>query len=166
MAKPWHMDFDPLTESFNKVPIWVWLLNLLMDLWLDFVLETVGDAIGNFLFVDSATSDVLHSTCAQILVETDVSKDLLEKICLDSTRGSWTQMLDYEGIPFRYRKCHMTGHLAARCSTVKSKPRHSPSWWIGASSEHYTMLKSQDVLPNLVDVSPPQGMALPQQLLL
>lgn len=30
MAKPWHMDFDPLTESFNKVPIWVWISNLPM----------------------------------------------------------------------------------------------------------------------------------------
>ena len=64
MAKPWHMDFDLLIESFNKVPIWVRLPNLPMHLWLDSVLESVGDAIGEFLFMDSATSDGLHSTCA------------------------------------------------------------------------------------------------------
>lgn len=33
MAKPWHMDFDPLSESFNKVPIWVWLPNIPIHLW-------------------------------------------------------------------------------------------------------------------------------------
>ena len=58
------MDFDPLTESFNKVPIWARLPNLPMHLLLDSILESVGDAIGDFLFVDSATSDVLHLTCA------------------------------------------------------------------------------------------------------
>ena len=108
------MDFDPLTKSFKKVPIWVRILNLPMHLWLDFVLESVGHAIGNFLFVDSDTSDILHLTCARILVEFDVSKGLLEHIYLAFSRGSWTQILDYEGIPFRYRKCHMTGHLATR----------------------------------------------------
>ena len=127
MAKPWHMDFDPFTESFNRVPIWVWLPNLSMHLWLDSVLETIGDAIGDFLYVDSDTSDVLHSTCAQILIEMDVSKGLLEKICLASLRGSWTQMLDYEGIPFRCRTCHKTSHIAARCAAVKTKSRRPPS---------------------------------------
>ena len=72
MAKPWHMDFDPLSESFNKVPIWVRLPYLPMHLWIDSVLETIGESLGDFLHVDSATSDVLHSTCARILVEMDI----------------------------------------------------------------------------------------------
>ena len=88
------MDFDPLTESFNKVPICVRLPNLPMHLWLDSVLESVGAAIGDFLFVDLATFDVLHSMCAQILVELDISKGFPEKIFLASSQGSWTQMLD------------------------------------------------------------------------
>lgn len=28
MAKPWHKDFNPLIESFNKIPVWDRLLNL------------------------------------------------------------------------------------------------------------------------------------------
>ena len=88
MAKPWHMDFDSLSESFNKVPIWVRLPYLPMHLWIDSVLETIGESLGDFLHVDSATFDVLHSTCARILVEMDVSKGLLEKICLASPWGT------------------------------------------------------------------------------
>ena len=42
------MDFDLLTKSFNKVPIWVRLPNLPMHLRLDFVLESVGDALRDF----------------------------------------------------------------------------------------------------------------------
>ena len=67
-----------------------------MHLWQDSVFETIGNAIGDFLYVYSDTSDIFHSTCARILVELDVSKGLPEAICLDSPRGSWTQMLDFE----------------------------------------------------------------------
>lgn len=70
------------------------------DLWLDSVYEAIGAAIGDFLYVDPDTSDILHSTYARFLVEIDISKGLPESVCLDSSRGSWTQTLDYEGIPF------------------------------------------------------------------
>ena len=56
MAKPWYVDFDPSIESFNKIPLWVRLPNLPLHLWLDLVLEAVGEALGDFLLVDSASS--------------------------------------------------------------------------------------------------------------
>ncbi len=123
MAKPWHMDFDPLSESFNKIPTWVRLPNFPLHLWQDSIFETIGNAIGDFLYVDADTSDILHSTCARFLVDLDISKGLPEAIYLDSPRGSWTQLLDYEGIPFRCKICHLTSHIAARCAAGKSKPR-------------------------------------------
>ena len=73
MAKPWHPDFDPLTESFNKVPISVRILNLPLHLWLDSVFEAIGETLGDFLYVDPVTSDFLHSTYARLLVEMDLS---------------------------------------------------------------------------------------------
>ena len=36
----------------------------------------------------------------------------------------------------------MTGHLAAHYFFEKNKLRRPPSWWLGASSEHYSMHKS------------------------
>ena len=138
MAKPWNKDFDPSTESFNKIPLWVRLSNLPLHLWLDSVLEAVGDALKDFLIVDTASSNVFHTTYARILVEIDISKGLLEKIMLDSSIGSWIQLLNYEGIPFRCRKCHKTGQLAAVCSSEKSRSKKSP-WWKGVSDEHYTV---------------------------
>lgn len=58
MAKPWFQDFDPLTESFNKIPLWVRLSNLPLHLWLDSVVEVVGMALGEFLLVDMTSSNV------------------------------------------------------------------------------------------------------------
>ncbi len=32
MAKPWYVDFDPLMESFNRILVWVRILNLPLHL--------------------------------------------------------------------------------------------------------------------------------------
>ena len=48
----------------------------------------------------------------------------------------------------------MIGHIAARCAIAKTKSRHPPTWWSGASSEHYTVLKSTDVSLDALDDSP------------
>lgn len=101
----------------------------------------MGEALGDFLLVDSASSNVYRKTYARILVEIDVSKGLPEMIKLASPNGSWIQLLDYEGIPFRCRKCHKIGHLAARCSSEKVRSKKSPSWWKGVSDNHYTIQK-------------------------
>ena len=47
-----------------------------MHLWLDYVYEAIGEAIGDFLYVDSDTLDILELTYALLLVEMDISKGL------------------------------------------------------------------------------------------
>ena len=144
MAKPWHPDFDPLTESFNKFLVWVKIPNLPMHLWLDSIFEAIGESLGDFLYVDSITSNFLHSTYARLLVEMDLSKGLPEQVCLDSSHGSWTLSLDYEGVPFCCRKCLKTSHISTRCVVGKSSSKHPPSWWLGVSPQHYSVAISRD----------------------
>jgi hypothetical protein len=145
MGKPWYKEFDPSTESFNKMPLWVRLLNLPLHLWLDYVLEAMGNAIEDFILVDSACSRVYRMMYARILVEMNISKGLPEMIMLNSLHGPWNQLLDYEGIPFRCRICHKTGHLASPCSSRKSRPKKPPSWWMGVTEDHYMVLKDSSI---------------------
>lgn len=91
------------------------------------------------------TTNWYHTIYAQILIEVDISKGLTLKICLATPFGTWTQCLDYEDIPFHCRKCHQTGHLATSCSSVKSSPLNSPSWWKYAKDDHYTVFKAPPV---------------------
>lgn len=142
MIKPWHEDFNPSSESFNKILIWVWLPNLPLHLWANPLLEEVGDALGDFLMVDDKPSDILHSTFARILVDIDVSKGLLVEIVLKSSKGCWVQSLDYEGYLFRYRRCFKTGHAAAQCRLEKKTI--AASWSKGASELHYTIKKKYE----------------------
>ncbi len=78
----------PSIESFNKIALWVRLPNLPLHLWLDLVLEAVGEALGDFSLVDYASSNVFQIAYARILVEINVSKGLLEMIRLATPRGS------------------------------------------------------------------------------
>ena len=87
------------------------LPNLPLHFWQDFVLEVLGDALRDFLLVDSVSSNVYRTTYGCILVEMDTSKGLPAMLKLASPNGSWIQILDYEGIPFRCNKFYKTSHL-------------------------------------------------------
>ena len=116
MLKPWHPKFCPDSESFEKIPIWVRLPYFPLHLWFNSCLETIGNSLGEFLLVDEGSSNLLHSTYAQILVEMNISLGLPADIEIKTSNGSWFQPLDYEGIPFRCRQCHQVGHLAVNFS--------------------------------------------------
>ena len=53
---------------------------------MDFVLQVVGEALRDFLLVDSMTSNVFQTMYALILVEIDISKDSLRRL-------SWIPLL-------------------------------------------------------------------------
>ena len=53
---------------------------------------------------------------AQILVLMDFKKGFPPGIEIVTPGGQITQLLDYEGIPFRCHRCHHYGHMVADCS--------------------------------------------------
>ncbi|XP_059075127.1 uncharacterized protein LOC131875118 [Cryptomeria japonica] len=142
LAKPWHIDFNPLSEKFNKIQVWVRLPYHPLHLWADSLFEEIGDAIGSFIMVDNDSFELYHTTFARILVELEVSKGLLAEIAINSSLGSWVQSLDYEGIPFRCRRCFKTDHVLGNCGLAKKNL--VASWWLRASFQHYTVKKSSE----------------------
>ncbi len=89
MAKPWFVSFDLSIESFNKIPLCLRLPNLPHHLRIKSLLEAMGNALGDFLLVDSTFCNVFQMTYAHVLVEIDVSKELPKIIKLVSPYGSW-----------------------------------------------------------------------------
>ncbi|GLJ50401.1 hypothetical protein SUGI_1074260 [Cryptomeria japonica] len=119
LAKPWHSDFNPFSEKFNKILVWVRLPYLPLHLWHDYRFEEISDAIGSFIMVDNESFELYLTTFAHILGKLDVSKELLAEIVINSSFGSWVQTLDYKGIPFMCRKCFKTGHAAGNCGVER-----------------------------------------------
>lgn len=44
-------------------------------------------------------------------MDIDLSGGILDEVILEVFDEEWVQMVDYEHIPFRCRKCHKHGHL-------------------------------------------------------
>ena len=82
---------------------------------------------------------------ARILVNINLREGLAESINLDWGPVIIPQILDYENVPFRCRRCHVYGHPVSACSLPARTPKASrrngsgaankgPSEKIGASS--------------------------------
>ncbi|GLJ19273.1 hypothetical protein SUGI_0346650 [Cryptomeria japonica] len=59
MLKPWHLALNPLSKSFDRIPLWIRLPNLSMPIWFDSYFEAVGNSLSNFSMVlDGEHKDV------------------------------------------------------------------------------------------------------------
>ncbi|GLJ16371.1 hypothetical protein SUGI_0277530 [Cryptomeria japonica] len=127
MLKPWHPNFNLDSESFDRTPLWIRLSNLPMQYWFDSYFEAVENSFGTFLMANEDYLNLLDTTFAHLLVVVDVTMGLPSEISITSSKGSWLQSVDYEGIPFRCRQCFKIGHTVASCPRFRVK--HSASWW-------------------------------------
>lgn len=67
---------------------------------------------------------------ARILVLLDLREGLVEDICLATKYGTFTQIIDYEGVPFHCHRCHSADHLVAQCDKVFSR-----KWRLGSCKD-------------------------------
>jgi hypothetical protein len=122
----WTPDFDPAVDVPTAVPVWVRLPNLPVHCWNWDSLKHIGDALGKF--IDRANNNDQYD-CARICVEVDLEVGLPEAIKIKV--GSWThvQVLDYEQLPFKCRKCHVYGHFARGCPNKGEAEKGKEDGW-------------------------------------
>jgi hypothetical protein len=89
-------------------------------------LKHIGDALGKF--IDRENNNDQYD-CARICVEVELEVGLLEAIKIKV--GSWThvQVLDYEQLPFKCRKCHVYGHFARGCQNKWEAEKGKEDGW-------------------------------------
>lgn len=75
------------------------------------ILEGIGNSLGSFVKIADATARGRYTSFARICVYMNISEPLPEMIELECEGKVWMQLLDYEHIPFRCRRCHEYGHL-------------------------------------------------------
>ncbi|XP_057833889.2 uncharacterized protein LOC131044554 [Cryptomeria japonica] len=150
MLKPWHPTFNPELESFDRAPMWIRLPNLPLQYWFDSCFEAIGNSLGKFLLIDDGSLNLLHTTFARVLVEMDTSMGLPSEISISTSKGVWLQSMDYEGIPFRCRRCLKTGHNVDSCA--KRRVKSLASWWKDVTPQSYVMEKVAGNLKSHQDV--------------
>ena len=88
-------------------------------------MEGIGNYLGSFVKIVEATARGRYTSFAIICVYMNIFEPLPEMIELEYAGKVWQQLLDYEHIPFRCRRCHEYGHLYKSCPL--SGPLQQPS---------------------------------------
>lgn len=136
LLKRWSPLFDPEREQIGAGPLWVRLPGLPLQYWSEEVLTRIGNALGTSLDHDRSYVETKKRTLARVLVHLDTRDGLEEKITLQWGKYYRSQILDYEGVPFRCNRCHQVGHLFKDCplnKSLESSPKISPIASIGTS---------------------------------
>lgn len=119
MLKRWSPLFDPEREQIGVGPLWGRLPRLPLQYWSEVVFVCIGNVLGTYLDYDKSYIKSWNKSLARILVPLDTREGLEEKITLQWKNLTRIQILDYEGVPFRCRKCPKVGHLFKEFSLVR-----------------------------------------------
>lgn len=82
-------DFDPELDVPSAVSVWLWLPHLPLHYWGDESVRAIGNTVGKY--IDHSEPKENMQACAQICVEVDLGKGLLEAIKLKVDEWSHIQ---------------------------------------------------------------------------
>lgn len=116
IVKEWMPNFDPYTDSTEKVIVWVRLPDLPIEYYDHDFLFRIGEKIGKPMKIDSATSLTSRGKFARLCVEVDITKPLLAKFWLRRK----VRRIEYEGIHLVCFNCGIYGHSQDACN--KERP--------------------------------------------
>jgi len=115
LLKHWTPLFDPIKENAGVGPIWMRLPGLPVQFWNETAFRNIGEDFGHYLDHDRSYLVMRNKMMARILIFLDTRDGLHDNYNMFFDGMMWQQPLDYEGVPFRCRKCHEVGHIYKEC---------------------------------------------------
>lgn len=115
----WKPGFNLKRDMLKNLPLWVKLPHLPLHLWGSKSLSKIGSAIGIPLVTDECNASKLRVSYARILVEVDISKELVKEITIKDCEGrKLVQPVEYEWKPSFCDCCQAIGH---KCKGIMRK---------------------------------------------
>ncbi|XP_058761495.1 uncharacterized protein LOC131634890 [Vicia villosa] len=128
MLKEWKPDFNLKRDMLRTIPLWVKLPRLPLHLWGARSLSKIGSALGVPLVTDECTASKLRVSYARILVEVDITKELIKEITIKDCEGRKLQQpVEYEWKPLYCDRCKSIGHKCRDYVKKQWLPKGKPS---------------------------------------
>lgn len=114
IVKEWYSNFDPATDSTEKMLVWIRFPALPIEYYNSEFLMKIGGAIDRPVKIDQATNFVNRGMFARMCVEIDITKPLVSKFKLRRR----VRKIEYEGMHLVCFKCGIYGHVKESCKTL------------------------------------------------
>lgn len=94
------------------------LPGLPFQFWTETTFRNIREDFGHYLDHDRSYLTTCNRALAHIPIFLDTKDGLHDTYNMFFRGMIWQQTLDYEGVPFRCRKCHEVGHLFKDCTKL------------------------------------------------
>lgn len=111
----WTKDFNMHKQRNTHAQVWIRLLELPQEYWMDRTLRGIASAVGTPLLIDNATSNHIYGHYARILVDIDFSKKLFHEITVEREGYAFIVEVAYEWLPYFCTHCQTIGHDVLAC---------------------------------------------------
>lgn len=120
LLKPWRAGVS-IADLFDRIPIWIQLPNLNLDLWAPENLGKVASYVGVPVTTDACTAARSRIDYARVLVEVPFHGKLPKEIPIQDDEGPvYYQSVAYEWMPVTCELCGWFGHDSSKCKRRKN----------------------------------------------
>lgn len=111
----WSKDFNMHKQRNTHAQVWIRLLELPQEYWMEQTLREIASAVGTPLIIDNATTKRIFGHYARILVDMDFTRKIFHEIVVERVGYSFTVEVAYERMPDFCTHCHNIGHDVTAC---------------------------------------------------
>lgn len=114
----WSKDFNLYTQRNTHAQVWIRLMALPQEYWMDMTLREISSVIGTPVLIDNATSKRLFGHYARILVDMDFNRKLFYEIVVEREGFAFPVEVVYERMPDFCTHCQNIGHHISVCRWI------------------------------------------------
>jgi hypothetical protein len=92
----WSKDFSARTQRQTHAHVWIRLLELPQEYWMDCTLKEIASAIGTLLLIDPITQNRVFGHYTRVLVDMDLSKHIFNEVMIERTGYSFAIEITYD----------------------------------------------------------------------
>jgi len=116
----WTKDFNMHKKRNTHAQVWIRLMELPQEYWMDRTLREIASVVGTPLIIDNATSKRLYGHYACILVDMDFSRKIFHEITVEREGYTFNVEVAYEWLPDFCSHCQNIGKIPV--------PTPKPTW--------------------------------------
>lgn len=111
----WTKDFNMHTQRNAHAQVWIRLMELPQEYWMEKTLREIASAVGTPLLIDNVTSKRIFGHYARILVDMDFSRKIFHEVQVEREGFSFGVEVVYEWLPHFCSHRQNLGHEVTSC---------------------------------------------------